>query len=268
IDPRTIDDVLLIVESAATGSAIAQAISTRLTQIQVQSEVLTVDLPSQDFSSTVARILARPVLPDMVFILLPGDAALLLQSQLLHAGIGPTRGVDIVSSHSPRYAETFWQTIPNGQDTLIGHFGPRPTLQAGTASALRQAFLSDYEPYMDGWPPAWVFAAYDAAFLFAHAARQAETLDGNHVARQLRRLDVELSAGRYYFPDAAANTNATPQSSSGQPITLAQSQSQSMWQQWPAPPLYYLRYTTPDQPFAAMEVVWPSVSETAHNRTP
>lgn len=235
-----IDDVLIIGDPDTLSPALLKDILAGLEQNGVYGELLPVDLPSQDFSSTVARILSRAQLPQLIFILVHGDAALNLQSQLLRAGIGPEHDVQLVTSFPPARATDFWHALPQGAGTLFSHFGPLPDPEHLT----RNQFLSQYAPYAEGWPPAYVFAAYDAVSLIFHSVESAQSAQGEELLTALAQVNLELSGGRYYFDYTHLHTAQNELDAAWQ------------WQQWPAPPLYYLRATMPNQPLDDMEIVW------------
>src|SRR5690606_9095614 len=126
-------------------------------EVGVVTELLRVDLPTSDFSSVIARLVAHEQLPDAIFITIKGDPALKLQSQLHAAGIGPQRSTLIVQQHAGLNSAQFWSGVPNGNGTVVMHSGPWHS----TLTERGQDFAIKYDQYMARWPESYAFAAYD-----------------------------------------------------------------------------------------------------------
>lgn len=245
---QPIDDVLYIIEPGTISPALIDAMSLNLQSVGIHAEIWPVDLPAQDFSSVIARILSRPTLPDIIFIQIYSQDALTLHAQLLQAGIGPDHQVTIVNSHGARDSHAYWHALPQGIDTVVPHFGPWP----GRMTSEGEEFVAAYGPYGDHWPPAFVFAAYDAVLLFTDAAIKAQSLEGTALITALEQTDIHLAAGHYQFgplsdPDSSPTTEAASPASAVRPFSS---------RQWANVPIYYLRYTRAEQPLEAMTVEW------------
>ncbi|MCC6166235.1 MAG: ABC transporter substrate-binding protein [Caldilineaceae bacterium] len=202
---------------------------------------MTVDLPSTDFSSAVARIVTMETVPDAIFILLKGADALKLQSQILAAGIGPQKSTLLVLQHTGLESDQFWQDVPDGLGTVVARIGPwQPTV-----TAKGQQFALAYGQYKGHWPEAYAFAAYDAVYLLADAVARAGSLQGPALVVALEETDLELASGRYSFPFGISH----PPGAAGV--------SPSMWHQWPDVQTLYLQYTEDHQPAYQAAIIWP-----------
>jgi branched-chain amino acid transport system substrate-binding protein len=217
----------------------------RLRSHHIHAELLTVDLPSSDFTAAIARILALPQLPDAVFIFLKGNPALTLHAQLLDAGIGPQRATLIVTHHAGLETERFWDRVPGGVGTVVARMGPWP----GAVTPAGHEFAIRYDQQLGRWPEGYAFAAHDAVVLLAHAMRHSDSLTSPELLAALRTSDLELASGqvRFSVADSPSATGATPDYT---------------YQQWLEPPTLYLQYTQPGQRSGEMIVIWPPTYRT------
>ena len=238
--------VVPIIDSRTLESEHWQRMLAAFDQFTIQYEILSVDLPSSDFSSVIARIVTMDRLPDALFIYVGDVAALEMQHQILASGIGPQKGTLIVSHESALDSDLFWQLVPDGVGTVVGRTGP----WAKTVTPQGQTFALKYSGYMGQWPEAHAFAAYDAVYLIADALERSPTPRGEDVVASLRLANVELASGRYYFPYT---------STSGGGGSLPD----YMWQQWPDVHTLYMQYTQPSQPANELPVIWPPTYRTA-----
>jgi branched-chain amino acid transport system substrate-binding protein len=206
-----------------------------------------VDLPSSDFSSAIARIVAMEQLPDAVFILLKGDAALAFAQQLLSAGIGPHKSTLIVLQHEGQDSTQFWEAVPNGVGTVIARIGPWPA----TVTDIGSRFADDYAQYSSTWPPASAFAAYDAVYVLHSAILAAQSLAGPDLVQALESTDLEVTGSLIRFPYNAGN----PPGEAGAPAYN--------WHQHLSPQMLYLQYSVPEQPAQEVPVIWPAQYKTA-----
>ena len=128
--------VLIAENSAAGDMAVAQA-DKWFSAEDITHDTLRVDLPAQDYSPQIARIVAMENTPDAILIYLAGDASLDLQRQLLDAGIGPQKGTLLITGRAALDGQNFWQRMPDGQYTVVGRRGPWHTSLTCSGAGLR-----------------------------------------------------------------------------------------------------------------------------------
>jgi len=206
-----------------------------------------VDLPTQDYSPVIARIVTLDAFPDVVVNRLTDQPALDFHQQLLQAGVSPNNGTIIVTGEHALDDERFWAAIPEGDKTVIRRDGP----WSNTITEAGRDFSREYEELFRHWPKSDAFTAYDALRLIADAMNRSTTLAFPDVVDALESTDVGLATGRYYFPYGSDN----PPEGDRMPDFL--------WHQWPDPPLLYLQYDAPQQSSTDMPVLWPPVYRTA-----
>lgn len=231
-----------VISDSASQSEYVETLLAGFAAASIHANHMTVDLPSTDFSSAVARIVTMDMVPDAIFILLKDADALKLQSEILAAGIGPQKSTLLILQRAGLDSEQFWQEVPDGQGTVVARIGP----WYPTVTAKGQQFALAYGRYNGRWPEAYAFAAYDAVHLLADAIVRAGSLQGAALVAALETTDIELAAGHYTFPYG-----------SGDPPGEGSADA-SMWHQWPDVQTLYLQYSQPNQPADAMPVIWPA----------
>lgn len=239
--------VLIVTESNNYGTMRAEVATELFTEHGMVVENLPVDLPTDNFSSAIARIVALSHKPDVMYIWFNGESGYAFQQQLRQSGIGPDKGTVLVTRHTALDSTTFWSRLPEGSFTVVQKIGP----WTSTVGEIGNQFAADYRTFFDRWPESYAFEAYDSLRLIAYAIEQANSLAPEEIIQALESADVELASGRYYFPYGSQND---PEEA-GAPLY--------MWHQWPDVPLLYLQYTEPNQPSSDMAVLWPEVYRTA-----
>ncbi len=210
-------------------------------------EPIFVDLPTQDYSSTIARIVTLDMFPDVIINHLHDHPALDFHRQLLDAGIAPARGTIIVDGEQALNDQPFWATLPDGVGTVVSRNGP----WGEALTELGREFATEYQQIYGRWPTAYAFAAYDAFLLTADALNRTTTPTFPNLVDTLEASDVILASGRYTFP---YDSNNPP---------VDEPEPDYLWHQWPDPPLLFLEYAEPQQPSADMPVLWPPSRRTA-----
>lgn len=223
---------------ASKGELIAQQLAE---DEQVTVETILVDLPADDFSSMIARVIALEKSPDTILIWFNGEAGYTFHEQLIEAGIGPKNSTLVVLRHSAINSDLFWERVPDGIYTVVTKIGPWHS----TVSDMGKAFAHSYKQHVNRWPESYAFEAYDATRLIASAIAEAGTLDAPTIIETLESIDIVLASGRYHFPYGSKNIP------DGEDIPTF------MWHQWPDPHILFLQYSTEDQSAEDMPVLWP-----------
>lgn len=236
-----ISSAIIAENTSGLSATLIQAIHTNLTEAEIESDILRVSLPTQDYSSIIARLVAKERLPDAIFIALKGDSALRLQNQLLSAGIGPQRATLIVQHHVGLNSEQFWQAVPNGNGTIIARTGAWSTMLTERG----QSFAVKYEQYMNRQPEPYAFATYDALTLLAETLRTAPSWQSNELIETLEQSNITITSGAIHFP----YTSFTSEDADFPPY---------LWHQWDTNPLIYLQYTDPNQSSDDLTIIWPT----------
>jgi branched-chain amino acid transport system substrate-binding protein len=229
----------IIADNTNNAASLLEAMRDSLVKSAIETELMRVDLPSTDFSPVIARLVTREKLPDAIFIAVKGEPALLLESQLLNAGIGPQRSTLIVQNHAGLNSSQFWTGVPNGNGTIVMRMGA----WSSTLTERGQEFALKYDQYMGRWPESFAFASYDSLILFANALTKASSWKGSDIIASLEQSDEALTSGEISFPISSLSEPDT-----SQPY---------LWHQWQDSQVLYLQYTLAEQPATDMSVIWP-----------
>ncbi len=238
--------VTLIVENTPNGDQALDQTIQALTSAHIPYDFLRVDVPTQDFSPQIARIVASEQTPDAILVYVSGDLALDVLRQLLDAGVGPLKGTLLVTGRSALDGALFWQRVPDGAYTVVSRRGPWNT----SLTPMGQAFVERYRQYSTQWPEPVVFAAYDAIHLLADAAQRSGSFAPKDLLSTLETTDITLASGYYHFP---FNSQRPPD---------GQLEPAYLWHQWPDPPLLYMQYREPQQDPATIDIIWPPIFRT------
>jgi branched-chain amino acid transport system substrate-binding protein len=237
---------VIVIEEAVDSNGLTQSSRQWLEENAFRVDVISVDLPTTDFSSVIARIVALEQAPDAVFINTANDAALDLQQQMVSAGIRPQQNTLVIGSMVSINDQAFWARVPDGLYTVVPRIGPWQS----TVTPMGAQFAARYRTYFDRWPEIAAFAAYDAVHLAADAIRRANTLAPADLIAALETSDIELASGRYTFTYGSNN----PPDGQETPAYL--------WHQWMDVPLLYLQYNEAGQAASQAPVVWPALYRT------
>ncbi|MCB0107555.1 MAG: ABC transporter substrate-binding protein [Caldilineaceae bacterium] len=232
---------VVIAENTEFGRSRLQRFEETLPQVGVKTVGFPIDLPSDDFSPVIARIVALDNLPDAIFLYLHNGNVMSLAKQLIDAGIGPERNSLLVTTSKILDDQRFWQEVPNGDFLIAMQIGPWPS----TITQMGQSFAMRFQQYFHRWPEGSAFEAYDAVWLIADAIGRADSLVPNAIIDALEKTDITLAAGHYNFP---YGSSSPPD---------AQGVAPYLWHQWPTPPILYLQYTETNQLSSQMQVIWP-----------
>jgi branched-chain amino acid transport system substrate-binding protein len=230
----------IIAENVTKMPTMIEIMHTSLIDSGIATELLRVDLPSTDFSSAIARLVALEQLPDAIFITVKGEPALRLQSQLLEAGISPQRSTLIVQAHSGLDSAQFWGEVPNGNGTVVLRVGA----WSSTLTERGNDFAIKYDQIMGRWPESYAFSSYDALWLLATTLNDAPEWSGSELVTTLEQVEVPSTSGPIHF---AVNSSAT----------ITGSQPAYLWHQWAGGQILYLQYTEANQAANTMAVIWP-----------
>lgn len=224
-----------------------------LSEYNISLSPFLVDLPANEFSSIIARLVSLYQMPDFVFVWFNGESGYSLLQQLDEAAIGPTNQTIIITRQPALNHELFWNKLPDGINMVVTKIGP----WYSTVTEMGRAFAANYQENQGFWPESYAFGTHDAVWLMADAVHRAETTEAVAVIAALESTYTELAAGRYCFTQM--NANDLDAGNNG----FCSSQYDSTWHQWPDAQILILQYTLPNQSSHAMEVIWPPLHQSA-----
>ena len=241
------ESVVIVADNSSFESSKGKLIAEQLEENEeIIIDTFLVDLPREDFSSMVARIIALENSPDTILIWFNGDAGYAFNKQLIDAGIGPQNSTLNVVRGTALNSEIFWERVPDGLYTVVTRVGPWHS----TVSEIGKYFAEAYYDEVARWPESYAFEAFDSLLLIASAIEKAESLDASAIISSLESIDIVLASGRYHFPYGSENRpedNGIPS---------------FMWHQWPDPHILFMQYDTEQQDAREMSVLWPQTYRT------
>jgi len=212
----------------------------------ISVDIFLVDLPREDFSSMIARIIALDASPDLILVWFNVEAGYAFHKQLIEAGIGPQNSTLTVLRSSATDSTIFWERVPDGLYTIVTRVGP----WYSTVSEMGKEFAEKYYTHSEYWPESYAFEAYDSLRLISSAIDQAKSLESPAIISALESIDIVLASGRYHFPYGSNNRpedNDVPD---------------FMWHQWPDPHMLFMQYNIFQQDASDMSVLWPMTYRT------
>lgn len=232
--------ITIIADNTSNSSDLVSQMHQGLVAAGIDADLMRVDLPANDFSSVIARLVVREHLPDAILITIKGASALHLQAQLLNAGIGPTRATMLVQTYTGLDSQTFWSEVPHGNSTIVMRMGA----WTNTVTEQGNDFAIKYAQYMGQWPEAYAFAAYDSIYMLAQALRATSSWRGTELITALEMTNTAFTnADITFFHSNLVQYDAPPPS--------------YQWHQWLDSQILFLQYTQPDQPAKEMPIIWP-----------
>ena len=234
----------VIVENRPLTLALGETIAEALGKHEFSVDTYPVDSLSTDFSSLIARIVVKDMLPDAVLIRIHREAAVALARQLLENGVGPTRKSLLVTSRL--FTE---EDVPalGGDANLAWMVTPRVGAWSTEVGEQATALVDGYVRLFGRWPESSAFSGFDSLYLLADAMARAPSLAPEALVDALESTDIVLAGGRYRFLYGSRNPPA------GDVPLWA-------WHQWIEQPQLFLQYNGNQPP--ALEVIWPPESAT------
>lgn len=233
--------VAIVSDSAARPLGNANAIAQALAEHGFAVDTYAVDTPVGDFSSLIARIVAKNLLPDTILVRVNGDSGTLLLRQLLEYGIGPAKSTLLVG---PRLFTNADIAGMNGEQNWEWLVVPRVGAWIGMTDERAAPLLEGYTRLFSRWPDSSAFLGYDALLLLADAMERAHSLAPADLVHALETADVDLAGGHYSFPNG---TDAPPRGAT----------PNWAWHQWLDQPLLFLQYSDAESSGGLPAIIWP-----------
>ncbi|MDM8527289.1 ABC transporter substrate-binding protein [Anaerolineales bacterium HSG24] len=236
---------LIIAENSSYGEGQVEKAKKWFPEFGISADMLTVDVPTDDFSDVIKTIQGLETIPDAIFVKVTGETSYPLEQQIIEAKLAPNNRTILVANQISLDYQTYWELIPDGNYVVVPRIGPWPS----SVNSLGAEFAKRYEAKFAKWPEPYAFEAYDTLLLMADAINRANSLEASSIIQALEETDIDLASGHYTFPYQANNPAGgfVPE---------------FMWHQWPDVPLLFLQYTSPNQHSNEMAVIWPETYRT------
>lgn len=240
-----VEKVAIVTENTDYGIPASQETQTGLATNDIESDIFSVDIGTQDFSGIIQRI--KAIDPDMVIVLNTGEAGYNFTQQAADAGIGP-QDLPFITSQDALESGAYWRNVPDGQMAFVQRVGVPESQYTDKAKEFAAKYKertgkSDVESY--------ALEAYDSIAVLAQAIDEAGSTEGDAIVQALEAIQHDGTLGKIHFP---YGTQKDPS---------ADGKGDEWWHQWPDVALTVIQYQEEGQPSSEAPIVWPDSYKTA-----
>jgi branched-chain amino acid transport system substrate-binding protein len=231
--------VAMIVENTDFGRPNAEASVKILEKAGIKSAMFPVDIGTQDFASIIERMKAQK--PDMIFVILTGEASYNFTQQAADAGIGP-QDLPMLCDQIALESKAYWTNVPDGNYGFMMRVGMPPQLYNDVA----KSFLESYKKKTGKKvPESYAFEAYDSIRIIAQAINEAGSTEGQAIITALEKIKYVGALGTITFP---YNRSNPPEKNN---------MDAKWWHQFPDPAITMVQYQKSGQDSTEAFVVYP-----------
>ena len=231
--------VSMIVENTDFGRPNAEASVKVLEKAGVQALMYPVDIGTQDFSSIIQRMKADK--PDLIIVILTGEASYNFTQQAADAGIGP-ENLPMVCDQTALESKAYWTNVPSGNYGFVMRIGIPPQLFNDVAKKFEKAYTAKTGKKA---AESYAFEAYDSVRAIMQAIKEAGSTDGKAIIKALEKIKYVGALGDISFPYGQDN----PPEKAGK--------EDKWWHQFPEPAITMVQYQKKGQDSTEAVVVYP-----------
>lgn len=236
--------VVIVTENTDYGIPAAQEVKKGLDAQHIASMTFSVDIGTQDYAGIIQRVKAEN--PDMIIVLLTGEASYNFTQQAADAGIGP-EDIPFTCDQVALESKGFWTNVPDGNDCFIARVGlPKEKYNDVTKSFLARYIKRTGKKAAESY----AFEAYDSIMVLAKAIEDAKSTKGADIIKALEHVTYQGALGTITFPYGVSN----PPEKSGKEA--------KWWHQWPNPAITVVQYQKKGQDSNDAPVVFPAQYKT------
>lgn len=238
--------VVIVTENTDYGIPASQEVKKGLDKASIASNTFSVDIGTQDFSGIIQRVKAEN--PDMIIVLLTGEASYNFTAQAANNGIGP-EDLPFTCDQIALESKGFWTNVPDGNYCFIARVG----LPTEKYTDVTKSFVARYTK-KTGKKAAesYAFEAYDSVMVLAHAIQHAKSTKGTDIMKALHEIKYHGALGTIEFPYGPDN----PPENHGLEA--------KWWNQWPKPAITVVQYQKQGQDSTDAPVVFPNEYKTGN----
>ena len=190
--------VAIIAENTDFGQDGAKVVSAILKQKNVDQQLVTIDLNQQDFTPALLRLMNAGAKPDILQMVVAGQAQYQIVKQACQLGFAPTAKTRLLGSTGLLQKEVWEVDGECGKHLLVVNIATPKSQLSDKAKAFAAAFQKKYNR-----PPTGVaMEAYDTLGVVAAAIQKANSAERKDVIKGLEALSYLGVNGTYSFPAA------------------------------------------------------------------
>jgi ABC-type branched-subunit amino acid transport system substrate-binding protein len=239
-----VKNVAMIVENTDFGRPNAEASVKVLEEAGIKSSMFPVDIGTQDFAGIVERMKAQK--PDMIFVILTGEASYNFTQQAADTGLGP-QDLPMLCDQVALESKAYWTNVPDGNYGFMMRVGMPPQLYNDVA----KSFVNSYkEKTGKKVPESYALEAYDSIRIITQAIKEAGSTEGQALITALEKIKYEGVLGTITFP---YNQSNPPEKNN---------MDAKWWHQFPDPAITMVQYQKSGQDSTEAVVVYPKKYKT------
>lgn len=231
--------VFMIVENTDFGRPNAEASIEVLENAGIEAVMFTVDIGNQDFTSIIQRMKAGN--PDMIIVILTGEASYNFTQQAANAGIGP-EDIPMICDQISLESKSYWTNVPDGNYAFMMRIGIPPQLFNNVAKSFVQRYTKKTGKKA---AESYAFEAYDAVRVLAEGVNKAGATNPQDIVKALEKIKYVGALGEITFP---YNSTNPPENNN---------LDAKWWHQFPEPAITMLQYQKKGQLSTEAPVVYP-----------
>ena len=189
-------NVAIMQEATDYGVGAVEVLKSILDKKDIKTNVITVQLNQQDFTPEILRLMSQEPRPDMLMVIVAGEALYPIIKQACNQGFAPTAQTALYSGGGGALEKEVWETTADCAKYLIAEDVALPATQWNQKA---KDFVAAFEKQFDRPPTGTAMESYDDLQVIAQAIRQAGSTDPQAIIKALEQIDYTGTRGAYHF---------------------------------------------------------------------
>jgi branched-chain amino acid transport system substrate-binding protein len=189
-------NVAIMQEATDYGVGAVQVLKGILDKKNIKTNVITVQLNQQDFTPEILRLMNRKPRPDILMVIVAGEALYPIIKQACNQGFAPTAQTALYSGGGGALEKEVWETTGECANYLIAEDVALPSSQWNQKA---KDFVAAFERKFNRAPTGTAMESYDDLHIIAQAIRQAGSTDSKAIIKALENIKYTGTRGAYHF---------------------------------------------------------------------
>jgi len=189
-------NVAIMQEATDYGVGAVQILKGILDKKGVKSNVITVQMSQQDFTPELLRLMSAEPRPDLLMMIIAGEAVYPLIKQACEQGFAPSKTTALYSGGGPSLEKELWETTGACAKYVISEDVALPTSQWNEVA---KGFSATFQKQFERPPTGTTMEAYDNMKIVIQAIRDANSTDPKAIIGALEKIKYKGTRGEYSF---------------------------------------------------------------------
>ncbi len=189
-------NVAIIQEATDYGVGAVQVLKGILDKKGIKSSVITVQLNQQDFTPEILRLMSQSPRPDILMVIVAGEALYPIVKQACDQGFAPTAQTALYSGGGPALEKEIWETAGDCAKDLIAEDVALPKAQWNQKA---KDFAAAFAKQFDRPPTGTAMESFDDLKIIVQAIRDAGSTDPKAIIKALEAIHYTGTRGEYSF---------------------------------------------------------------------